>query len=242
MLFSLSRITQHLAGNVCCAFFILDLMPHNHDHKRTGDLLRDSQQEQQLSSKYKSSPSTYFTGLNKLWVILMNKIYLLEWASSSGHSFCSSTWATEKGSHQGAQVMAAIMISQEPNRNACVFVLTMVFTATYLNRKELEAEREARGGWTVSSWQLVSWKQHLRGLCTPGPSRWWVCILNALFIYSSLSGLPGKHPWVIIFLSWAVQCLRSDVKWNRGGEGVLCTPEGSFLAQMWKHLAREAHV
>lgn len=126
-------------------FFILDLMPHNHDPKRTGDLLRDSQRQRQLSSKYKSSPSTYFTGLNKLWVILMNKIYLLEWASSSGHSFCSSTWATEKGSHQGAQVMAAIMISQEPNRNACVFVLTMVITATYLNRKELEAEREARG-------------------------------------------------------------------------------------------------
>lgn len=126
-------------------FSILDLMPHNHDHKRTGDLLRDSQQQRQLSSKYKCSQSTFFAGLNKLPVILMNKIYLLEWASSSGHSFCSSTWAMEKGSHQGTQVMAAITISQEPNRNACVFVLMMVVTATYLNRKELEAEREERG-------------------------------------------------------------------------------------------------
>lgn len=26
------------------------------------------------------------------------------------------------------------------------------------------------------------------------------------------------------------------------GEGMLSTPEGSFLAQMWKHLAREAQV
>lgn len=40
--------------------------------------------------------------------------------------------------------MAAIMISQEPNGDTCVFVVMIVFTATYLNRKKLEAEQEGR--------------------------------------------------------------------------------------------------